>query len=197
MVLDTKVIAVGEMVKKNLVDYFKIPEKQVSVIHNAVKPFDGNYLEDKYITLFVNAIWNKVPSRHMRKWAYQILGAKIGKNTFLCRRVEVLLPKALKLADGVSVGWFAELDARGGITVEHDTNISSHVKMITGSHDIDDPDFTADFRPITIGHHCWIGTGATILQGVAIGDGAVVAAGAVVTKDIPPYEIWGGYLLNA
>ena len=37
----TKVIAVGEMVKKNLVDYFKIPEKQVSVIHNAVKPFDG------------------------------------------------------------------------------------------------------------------------------------------------------------
>lgn len=111
--------------------------------------------------------------------------------------MEVLLPKALKLADGVSVGWFAELDARGGITVEHDTNISSHVKMITGSHDIDDPDFTADFRPITIGHHCWIGTGATILQGVTIGDGAVVAAGAVVTKDIPPYEIWGGYLLNA
>ena len=69
------------------------------------------------VTLFVNAIWNKVPSRHMRKWAYQILGAQIGKNTFLCRRVEVLLPKALKLADGVSVGWFAELDARGGITV--------------------------------------------------------------------------------
>ena len=54
--------------------------------------------------------------------------------------MEVLLPKALKLAEGVSVGWFAELDARGGITVEHDTNISSHVKMITGSHDIDDPD---------------------------------------------------------
>lgn len=149
------------------------------------------------VTLFINAVWNKVPSRHLRKWAYQILGAKIGKNTFLCRRVEVLLPKALKLADGVSVGWFAELDARGGITVEHDTNISSHVKMITGSHDIDDPDFTADFRPITIGHHCWIGTGATILQGVTIGDGAVVAAGAVVTKDIPPYEIWGVYLLNA
>ena len=46
---NTKVIAVGEMVKKNLVDYFNIPKEQVSVIHNAVKPFDGNYLEDKYI----------------------------------------------------------------------------------------------------------------------------------------------------
>ena len=144
------------------------------------------------VTLFGNAIWNKIPSRHLRKWFYQMLGAKMGKNTFPCRRVEILLPQGLNLGDGVAVGWFAELDARGGITVDHDTNISSHVKMITGSHDIDDPDFTADFKPIHVGHHCWIGTGATVLQGVNIGDGAVVAAGAVVTKDIPPYEIWGG-----
>ena len=64
--------------------------------------------------------------------------------------------------------------------------------MITGSHDIDDPYFTADFKPIHVGHHCWIGTGAIVLQGVTIGDGAVVAAGAVVTKNIPPYEVWGG-----
>lgn len=144
------------------------------------------------VTLFGNAVWNKIPSRHLRKWFYQMLGAKMGKNTFPCRRVEILLPQGLALGDGVAVGWFAELDARGGITVGHDTNISSHVKMITGSHDIDDPDFTADFKPIHVGHHCWIGTGATILQGVNIGDGAVVAAGAVVTKDIPSYEIWGG-----
>ena len=47
-------------------------------------------------------------------------------------------------------------------------------------------------KPITIGHHCWIGTGAMVLQGVNIGNGAVVAAGAVVTKDIPENEVWGG-----
>lgn len=144
------------------------------------------------ITLFGNVVINKIPSRHLRKWFYQLMGAQIGKNTFPCRRVEVLLPKGLVLGDGVGVGWFAELDARGGITVGHDTNISSHAKLITGSHDIDDPDFTADFRPIIIGHHCWIGTGATILQGVTIGDGSVVAAGAVVTKDVEPYTVVGG-----
>ena len=144
------------------------------------------------IVLFGNTFINKLPCRHLRKWFYQMMGAEIGKDTFLCRRVELLLPKGLKLADRVAVGWFAELDARGGITVDHDTNISSHVKLITGSHDVDDFDFTADFRPITIGHHCWIATGATILQGVTIGDGAIVAAGAVVTKDIPSYEVWGG-----
>lgn len=49
---NTKVIAVGEMVKKNLVDYFKIPEKQVSVIHNAVKPFDGKTVVDPLIEQF-------------------------------------------------------------------------------------------------------------------------------------------------
>ncbi len=144
------------------------------------------------LVLFGNVFMNKIPSRHMRKWFYQLLGAKIGKHTFPCRRVEVLLPKGLHLKERVAVGWFAELDARGGIYVDHDTNISSHAKLITGSHDIDDADYAADFQPITIGHHCWIGTGAIILQGVTVGDGAVVAAGAVVTKDIPAYEVWGG-----
>ena len=41
---------------------------------------------------------------------------------------------------------FAELDSVDGITFDHDTNISSHVKMITASHDIDDPQFTANFK---------------------------------------------------
>ena len=144
------------------------------------------------ITLLGNMIINKLPSRHLRKWFYQMLGAEIAKNCFPSRRVEILFPKGLRLEEGVAVGWFAVLDARGGISVGHDTNISSHVKLITGSHDTNDSKFTADFLPIHIGHHCWIGTGATILQGVKIGDGAVVAAGAVVNKDVCPYEIVGG-----
>ena len=144
------------------------------------------------VTLWGNRIINKLPSRHIRRWFYQLLGARFGKDCFPCRRVEILLPKGLTLGDRVAVGWYAELDARGGITVGNDTNISSHVKLITGSHDIDDPNYTADFLPIHIGHHCWIGTGAMILQGVKIGDGAVVAAGALVNKDIPPYTVWGG-----
>lgn len=153
------------------------------------KPFKMAYYA---ITLLGNSVINKIPSRHIRKWFYQCMGARIGKDSYLCRRVEVLLPKGLYLGERVAVAWFAELDARGGITIGNDSNISSHVKIITGSHDVNDPEFTADFRPVVIGHHSWIGTGAIILQGVTIGDGAVVAAGAVVTKDVPAYEIWGG-----
>lgn len=144
------------------------------------------------VVLFGNVVINKIPSRHIRKWFYQLLGAKIGKNTVICRRTEILFPKGLELKENIAIGWFVDLDARGGISVDHDTNISSHTIFITGSHDIDNPKFEASFKPITIGHHCWIGTGATVLQGVTIGDGAVVAAGAVVTKDVPPFEVWGG-----
>lgn len=144
------------------------------------------------IVLFGNIIINKIPSRHIRKWFYMLLGAKIGNETFIFRRAEILYPKGLEIGNNVSIGWFTHLDARAGIKISDNSNISSYTKFITGSHDVDDPKFSAEFKPIDIGKNVWIGTGAIVLQGVTIGDGAVVAAGAVVTKDIPPYEIWGG-----
>ncbi|MVX64181.1 acyltransferase [Clostridium chromiireducens] len=144
------------------------------------------------VVLFGNVVVNKIPSRHIRKWFYQSMGASIGKGTVICRRADILYPKGLDLSDNVAVGWFVHMDARSGIKIGDNCNISSYTKFITGSHDVDDPMFTAHFKPITIGNNVWIGTGATVLQGVTIGEGAVVAAGAVVTKDIPQYEIWGG-----
>ena len=140
-------------------------QDNVSINRTMSKPVKCVYYA---IVLFGNVVVNKIPSRHIRKWFYQMLGAKIGKRSTICRRADILFPKGLNLADGVSIGWFVDLDARGGIYIK------------------------ASFKPIHIGHHCWIGTGATVLQDVTIGDGAIVAAGAVVTKDIPPYEVWGG-----
>lgn len=142
--------------------------------------------------LFGNAIINKIPSRHIRLWYYKILGAKIGNDAGFCRRVEISYPKGLRMGNHVAVGWFSLLDARGGIEIGNNVNISSYSKIITGSHDIDDKNFVADFLPVKIGNYVWIGTAAIILQGVTIGDGSVIAAGAVVTKNVPPYEVWGG-----
>ena len=144
------------------------------------------------VVLFGNVVVNKIPSRHLRKWFYKLLGTKIGKNSVIYRRVELLFPKGLEIRDNVQIGWFTCLDARGGIKIGNNVNISSYVKIITGSHDVDTSDYKATFKPVEIGDRCWIGTGAMILQGVSIGEGAVIAAGAVVTKDIPPFEVWGG-----
>ena len=91
-----------------------------------------------------------------------------------------------------SVGWFTLLDARGGITIGNNVTVASYCKLVTAKHNIEDPLFHAVLEPIKIEDYAWICTGATILGGVKIGRGAVVAAGAVVTKDVPPMTVVGG-----
>jgi len=59
-------------------------------------------------------------------------------------------------------------------------------------HDIHDPNYSNSFGPVIIGDYVFIGPRSIILPSVKIGKGAVVAAGAVVTKDIPDFEVWGG-----
>lgn len=63
---------------------------------------------------------------------------------------------------------------------------------MSGSHDVQDPDFKYNGEQIIIDDYVWIGVNATILKGVHIREGAVVSAGAVVTKDVEPYTIVGG-----
>jgi len=143
------------------------------------------------VMLFGNVVINKIPSRHIRKWYAQLLGARIG-NSFFFRRVEILFPKGLLIGDNSNVGWFTLLDARGGIKIGNNVSVASYVKLITGSHDLNSPHFEAVFKPIIVNDYAWICTGAIITQGVEIGRGAVVAAGAVVTKNVGDYEVVGG-----
>jgi maltose O-acetyltransferase len=64
--------------------------------------------------------------------------------------------------------------------------------IYSSEHDLVDSNFSATLAPVKIGDYVFIGPRAIILAGVTIGDGAVVAAGAVVTKDVDPYTIVGG-----
>ena len=70
--------------------------------------------------------------------------------------------------------------------------IGEDVRLITGSHDVTSPHFNLVTRPITINDNVWIATGAIVLPGVTIGEGAVVGAGSVVTKDVEPWTVVGG-----
>lgn len=144
------------------------------------------------LVLFSNVVFNKIPSRHFRRWCYRMMGAHIEEGSFLFRRIEMLFPKGLYMGNNSTVGWFSLIDARGGIYVGNNVTIASYVKLITGSHDTQSEDFRAVFKPIVIEDYAWICTGATICQGVTIGKGAVVAAGSVVTKDVEPFTIVGG-----
>lgn len=146
--------------------------------------------------IFYNDIVGKIPSRHIRRWFCRLLGVSIDKSSIIYRSTELIYPYGIEIGEDTAVGGRCLLDARGGIKIGKHVNISSYVKLITGSHDVKSSEFEASFLPIEIDDYAWIGTGATILQNVIIGKGAVVASGAIVTKNIPPYEVWGGVPAN-
>lgn len=82
---------------------------------------------------------------------------------------------------------------QGGITIGDDVLIGHNVVLVTLNHDLS-PERRQDIdpSPITIGNNVWIGASATVLPGVTIGENAVIAAGAVVTKDVPANAVVGG-----
>ena len=81
--------------------------------------------------------------------------------------------------------------AAGGITIDDDVMIGPNVRIVTDNHDLDNR-MMLRCKPVHICQKEWIGVGAIILPGVTIGENAVVAAGAVVTKDVQPNTIVGG-----
>ena len=81
----------------------------------------------------------------------------------------------------------------GGITIEDDVLIGPKVNLITENHSLNPNDRKSLIcKPIVIKRNAWIGAAATILPGVTIGENSVVAAGAVVSKDVPANTIVGG-----
>lgn len=145
----------------------------------------------KYVIL-LNMIINKIPSHRFRKFCYRRYGMKLGKESTLFRNIEMHKPHKIKIGNNSIIGWYCWLDGRGGITIGNNVGISSWSKIITGSHYINDPDFRGVFRPVVIEDYAYIFTGAIILQGVTIGEGAIVMAGSVVHKDVKPWTIVGG-----
>lgn len=116
---------------------------------------------------------------------------KVGKNCVIRRGVYIASPNELEVGDGSFIGR-ASLYCTGGVRIGKNVNISDGVVVITAKHDINSPEFEATYGPITIGDWSWLATNAIVLGGVNVGEGAVVAAGAVVTKDVPPYSVMGG-----
>lgn len=137
-------------------------------------------------------IVNKIPCRWVRHGIYKLLGMRIGKGAEIDRRVEVRSPNKISIGDHTIIGWYCLLSGNGGLEIGNNVNISSYSKIETGSHRVDSPNFESVFGKVTIEDYVWLGTGCIILKDVIIGQGSVIAAGAVVTKNVPPYEIWGG-----
>lgn len=98
----------------------------------------------------------------------------------------------LKIGAGSTIGFHNMLDSRRGIEIGKNVCLASNVTIWTLHHDYNDVNFKAIGAKVTIGDYCWLCSHCIILPGVTIGEGAVVASGAVVTKDVEPWTVVGG-----
>ncbi len=139
-----------------------------------------------------NDILPLVPFWCLRKLTFGIIGMRIGKMAFIMKDNYFINPNKVSIGAYSHVNRGCLIDGRGKVCIGNNVSISHNVNIITGSHDVNDRHFLGVFKPVSIADYAFLGIGCTVLQGVKIGQGAVVCAGAVVTKDIAPYTIVAG-----
>ena len=99
--------------------------------------------------------------------------------------------KQIEIGSGVFINHNLTCMSVGGITIEDDVMIGPNASLLTANHDFQDL-WVMKAAPVTIKKGAWIGSRAIILPGVTVGEGAIVASGAIVTKDVAPRTIVGG-----
>jgi acetyltransferase-like isoleucine patch superfamily enzyme len=159
--------------------------------------------------------------RSLRTYNFKMLGMKIGMKPNLGKITcqwphKVTIGHRTTIQDGVDlraglpfnkenqiligdhtfIGRCCEINCSSKVTIGNEVLIASNTSIVDVAHEIRPPGELLNTdtyaKPIIIEDDVWIGTHCVILNGVTIGKGSIVAAGAVVTQSIPPYEIWGG-----
>lgn len=142
--------------------------------------------------LLVLRIVGYVPIHTFRKIIYQLSGIKMPMSSTIHIGANFFNPEGISIGENTIIGNNIFLDGRAPLTIGNHVDIASEVLIYNDEHDINSPSFGNSFGPVTIKDYVFIGPRAIILPNVTIGKGAVVAAGAVVTKNIPDFEVWGG-----
>lgn len=114
-----------------------------------------------------------------------------------CTGVIAYRGKGISIGHRTGISARAYLAGQGGITIGNDVIMGPNVQIFSENHEFSDLSLTIKDQGITkqavvIGNNCWLGGGSTILAGVTIGDGCVVAAGSVVTKSFPENSVIAG-----
>jgi maltose O-acetyltransferase len=144
--------------------------------------------------LYVTNRWIAgLPSHYLRNaWYRRVLRVSIAPKGAIHQGAHFTSRGRVEIGTGTTLDRNAWLDGRGGLFIGDHVATGPGVMFLTADHDPQCPQFSGRLEPVRVGDRAWLGARALVLPGVTIGEGAIVAAGAVVTRDVPPYAIVGG-----
>lgn len=141
----------------------------------------------------INHIIMNIPSRTLRRISLNYYLGSMKSGCCIQRGVRFLNGRKVHLGSRVILNWGTILDGRHySIIINDNVSIGPCATVLTLGHDPHSLDFANKGGPVTIGKRAWVAYGALILPGIEIGEGAVVGAGAVVSRDVAPYTIVAG-----
>lgn len=132
------------------------------------------------------------PLHAWRATLLRLFGAQIGAHVHVYAKAKVWAPWNLRIDDNVGVADDAELYTMALIHIKTRAVISQGAYLCAGTHDYESPDFQLVALPITVGERAWVCAQAFVGPGVTVGDGAVIGARSVVTRDLPAWTVCAG-----
>lgn len=153
------------------------------------------YLWIHFVMLITGWLPDVTPVLKLRGLLARMAFQKCGHNLQMARNVYIAFPDRLNIGRDVYLANGAWIQAGGGITLEDEVLIGPYVVLIAGDHGYDNGSYRfamGQRAPIHLKRGCWIGAHASVLKGVTIGEGALLAANAVANRDLPDYSISGG-----
>lgn len=166
--------------------------KQLSlgeILHKIIRRIGNIFLEFEIMKLHCVGY---IPSHHVRRFFYRICGMRIGRGSTIHMGTRFYDPRNIVVGNDSIIGEGAVLDGRAKLQIGDHVDIASEVMIYNAEHDVHSSSFESVTAPVIIEDYVFIGPRAIILPGITIRKGAVVGAGAVVTKDVAEFTIVGG-----
>jgi acetyltransferase-like isoleucine patch superfamily enzyme len=151
-----------------------------------------NELKDRTLSLIAN-LNASTDVDQFRERLSDIIGTKIDESTTIFAPLHTNFGRLISIGKNIFINHGCSFLDLGGITIEDNVLIGPKVNLVSENHPIDPTQRKSLIgKPILIKKNAWIGAAATILPGITVGENSIVAAGAIVTKDVPDNCIVAG-----
>jgi putative colanic acid biosynthesis acetyltransferase WcaF len=144
------------------------------------------------LTWLLLASWTPPPLRRWRIFLANLFGAKIDPSASLHGSIRIWYPPFLTMARQASLAPGVDCYCMAPITIGERAVVSQRAFLCAGSHDIHDPTFQIEARPIVVEARSWVCAEAFVGPGVTVGEGAVLAARAAAFRDLEPWTVYRG-----